>query len=136
VATDDIGTVVLEGCRLAMIIMLSAVRRAFGVVVITATEVSKLYSLLTLSDYDWLGLEDLRFWVVVMGVLEVKDLDQRRWFGSDLRRLLLEYGITTRSEASDRLRGVIWTSSVFAPKLQTLPEYSVLRRSHGYDLGE
>lgn len=119
------GTVVLEACRLALMLSLAGPRRWFGQdPVMTTVQVGKLRDLLSNNSHKWPGLEELRLWVIMMGAMEAQEPIQLGWFECELTRISWEQGITTYDEAEKIMQRIVWVASVHRSKLRNLKAYS------------
>jgi hypothetical protein len=82
-----------EALRIALILFLAEVRRAFRIYpVVSRTQVAKLRLLLQNSLARWEGLGMLRLWIVATGAMEAVAQDEKAWFLRLLQEILDRQG--------------------------------------------
>ena len=107
---DQVGSdyLIIECCRLGMILYLAEMRRLFGISGVDSTrQTQKLRYFLQESSSDWGSLGMLKTWCLAMGGMESMGLE-RCWYFSDLKRVGACLGLNTWDEIERELREILW----------------------------
>jgi len=115
---DNEAEVFHEGCRLGAWFFLAEIRHRYYIRRIGyPVQIAKLKALLQRHGGEWVGLEMLHLWVLVMAVLQSKE-----WFTGEIRRLADRLGLRSSFDVEVKLRDILWIDDVHGSKLHSLQE--------------
>lgn len=119
---EDIGkqTAIVEGCRLAALILLGKIRRRFltevrgaglgGKVVFTGIETYNLRYLLENNEDKWRSFLPVLLWTVVIGACETMNGEGEiaEWYYGMTKRAMEELGLTEWGEVVIMVGNLLW----------------------------
>ena len=125
IPATDARSVMQEATRLGLILFLCKLRQISGQLGIeTKLFVAKLKTLLLYGGLDVYlkSLEPMLVWIVVFGMVESWNMDERTWYIEMIANLALEMNLASWAAVVGLAKEVLWIDRVFDSELEKCRE--------------
>lgn len=110
-----------EATRLGLLLFLAEVRRRIGVhPVNTEVHVEKLRAVLRREDTDWSAFNDLKIWIVAMGVLEARQEPCVRSMVDDWTQITATETVMVPANMERVMNNIMWMDSVHGKRYREM----------------
>lgn len=99
-----------ESCRIGALLYLSGIRRRFGIALTGDIHVQILKR--AISEDISSNTDPILPWLLVIGGVQSVELEDRKWFISEVANLLLRLQYDTWGELMAAVRGVLWVEGI------------------------
>jgi hypothetical protein len=121
---DDTGNeereIIREATRLALLLFLAPIRRLLAVSTFSTTaQLEKLTVLMFIKDIRWAGLQELRLWVITMGILEAtSNSDLKCWVSLwRTQETVADLSLALSKALIRNASGIMWIRDLHEKKL-------------------
>jgi hypothetical protein len=105
------GTTIQEVCRLAVHLLVDNIIRCFGCGShLTSEPAQRLFRVLSQSSVEWLGLEKVFIWVLILGGMGTENQNERSWFADRVGETSRKLGLNTFHDAKVIAADFLWVS--------------------------
>jgi hypothetical protein len=118
---ENLSGALQEAIRLGLLLFIAEPRRRFGLHPVNTTmHVQKLNKVITNTNLDWEGFEDLRLWITTMGILEAVEPASAKSIADEWSKTIKAQQIMVPTEAEQVFKGVMWIDTVHGKKYQKM----------------
>jgi hypothetical protein len=123
--SDDIDSnaALRESVRLGLLLFLACLKRRFGLYPVTfKIHVEKLVVVLAKDQQAWTGFEQLKLWIIAMGLLEATDVAHISQLRERWRTALEQEAFGDQLQVESALKDIMWIESIHGRRYSEVKE--------------